>query len=127
MTLHALCSSDNIKTMGKSDACLPEDGSSGTNFNGIGIVWHECVGASPVEGISSDRICAIRCVLDESATSVLTVMGVYLPCADLSIDCYSTHPLELERIICESQLLGWEMVLGDWGCWEEKRGGVSPT
>ena len=74
--LHKLSEiSENLKTTGKADARLSDDVSSGRGFDGIGIMWHEGIGASPVEGISSDRICAIRCSLDKSATTVLTVIG----------------------------------------------------
>ena len=113
--LHKLSEiSENLKATGKADARLSDNVSSGRGFGGIGIMWHEGIGASPVERISSDQICAIRCSLDKSATTVLTVIGVYLPCLDQGIDCYSSHLLELEKIICESQLLGRVMVVGDF-------------
>ena len=54
--------SENIMATGKADARLSEYG-SGRGFGGVGIMWHKSVGASAVEGISSDRICAIRCEL----------------------------------------------------------------
>ena len=39
---------------------------------------------------------------------------MYLPCVDLGIDCYTTHLIELENIICESRILGRVVVLGDF-------------
>ena len=86
-------------------------------------MWHKSVGALAVEGISSDRIRAIRCALDESYTNILRVISVYLPCADVGIDFYTTHLIELENIICESQLLGRVMVLGDFSAYMEVLGG----
>jgi len=52
----------------------------------------------------------------------MSVIGLYLPCLDLGIDCYREHMKELERFISESCLLGPVTMLGDFvaylGGWE---------
>ena len=45
---------------------------------------------------------------------MMSVIGVYLPCLDRGVDCYKEQLLELERIVCESLLLGSVAVLGDF-------------
>ena len=76
-------------------------------------------GATPVGGISSDRICGIRFSVDDGDRSVMSIIGVYLPCLDQGLDCYTE---ELERVFSKSELLGPVIVLGDFnahlgGCW----------
>ena len=44
----------------------------------------------------------------------MLVIGVYLPCLNLGVDCYKEHIKELEKVISESQLLGPVTVLGDF-------------
>lgn len=46
--------------------------------------------------------------------ATMTVIGVYLPCLEQGIECYKQHLQELERVICESLLLGGVVVLGDF-------------
>ena len=57
----------------------------------IRILWHKSIGATPVGGISSDRICGIRFSVDDGARLVMSIIGVYLPCLDQGLDCYKEH------------------------------------
>ena len=43
-----------------------------------------------------------------------TVIGVYLPCADLGTETYCEHLIELERIISDNQRLGPVVIMGDF-------------
>ena len=43
-----------------------------------------------------------------------TVIGVYLPCADLGTETYCEHLIELERIISDHQRLGPVVIMGDF-------------
>ena len=41
------------------------------------------------------------------ATSKITALGVYLPCSDMGMECYSEHFVELENLISKSEHLNW--------------------
>ena len=89
-----------------------------------GILWHRSIAATPISGINSDRVIGIRFSMDDGDRSVVSVIGVYLPCLDQGVDCYRDHLVELERVISESELQGPVMVLGDFNahlgerdCW----------
>ena len=110
------------EVIGKSDGRLTEDRVGGRGCGGIGLLWHKSVAATPITDINSDRICGFRCTMDDGDDSLMSVIGVYLPCLDLGIDCYREHLKELERVVSESQLLGPVTLLGDFnahiGGWE---------
>ena len=72
------------------------------------------IGASPVSGISSDHICAVRFSVDDGDRSLVSVIGVYMPCSDQGLECYRDHLIQLERVISESSLLSPVVVLGDF-------------
>ena len=100
--------------MGKSDSRLTDIAEGGRGYGGIGLLWHKNITAIPISGINSDRICGIRFTVDDGARSMMSVIGVYLPCLEQGVDCYREHLVELERIVCESRLLGSVAVLGDF-------------
>ena len=52
--------SDNYAATGKADSRLTETSNGGRGFGGIAILWHKTIGATPMNDITSDRICAIR-------------------------------------------------------------------
>ena len=56
----------------------------------------------------------IRFSVDDGDRSVMSIIGVYLPCLDQGLDCYRDHLVELERVVSESELLGPVIVLGDF-------------
>ena len=68
--------------------------------------------ATQIIGINSDCICGIS-FRQGSSSNVMSVIGVYLPCLDLGIDCYRQHLVELERVVSECETLGSVVILGD--------------
>ena len=64
--------------------------------------------------------------MNDGENLLMSVIGVYLPCLDLGVDCYQEHMKELERVVSESRLLGPVTVLGDFnahlGGWECEQG-----
>ena len=123
--LHRLNEIDEeYEAVGKSDCRLTEEREGGRGCGGIGILWHSSIAATPISGINSDRVIGIRFSMDDGDRSVVSVIGVYLPCLDQGVDCYREHLVELERVISESELQGPVMVLGDFNahlggrdCW----------
>ena len=77
------------------------------------MLWRKDIGATAISGISSDRICGIRFTVDNTDGSVMSVVGVYLPCLDQGMDIIREHLVELERVISEMELLG-PVVVHDW-------------
>ena len=87
-------------------------------------MWKKDLDAVPISSISSDRICGLRIKLQRHATSEITVLGVYLPCSDMGMECYSEHLVELENLISESERLGPIVIIGDFNAHLGKLGGV---
>ena len=54
-------------------------------------MWHRSIVATPISSINSDRVIGIRFSMDDGDRSVMYVIGVYLPCLDQGVDCYSEH------------------------------------
>ena len=52
--------------------------------------------------------------MDDGDSSLVSVIGVYMPCSDQGLECYRDHLIELERVISESSLLGPVIILGDF-------------
>ena len=52
--------------------------------------------------------------MDDRDRSMMSVIGVYLPCLEQGVDSYREHLVELERIVCELRLLGSVPILGDF-------------
>lgn len=70
--------------------------------------------ATPIEGIKSDRIGGIRFEVGGREGSVVSLIGVYLPCVDKGINVYREHLLVLEEVISESERHGPVVVVGDF-------------
>ena len=77
-------------------------------------MWKKSLDARPITSIASDRICGLRINLPSPAESEITVLAVYLPCADMDIECSGEQLLELERLISESQCFGPVVITGDF-------------
>ena len=75
------------EAVGKSDKGLTESREGGRGCGGIGLLWHKSVAATPISGINSDRVCGIRCMMYDGENSLMSVIGVYLPCLELGVDC----------------------------------------
>ena len=52
--------------------------------------------------------------MDDGDRSLVSVIGVYMPCSDQGLECYRDHLIQLERVISESSLLSPVVVLGDF-------------
>ena len=97
-----------------TDSRLTESSSLNHGCGGVGILWKKSHDAVPISGIQSDRICGIRIQLSSTPLQCLTILGVYLPCADQGMQVYCDHLVELERLVTEAQQYGLVMVLGDF-------------
>ena len=62
-------------------------------------MFRKLLSISSLSGASSDRICGIRVHLTSPEPSCITVLGVYLSCADQGIDAYCSALLGLEHLI----------------------------
>ena len=102
------------EAVGKSDQRLSESAEGSRGCGGIGMIWRKSIGATPINGITSDRICGIRFTVDNGDRSTVSVIVVYLPCLDQGMDCNKEYLVELERIISESQIMGAVLVTGDF-------------
>ena len=105
---------EDYEAVGNADSTLTETSESRRGFGGVGIVWHKNVGATVISGCQSERICGIRFTIDDGDQSLVSVIGVYMPCLDQGLDAFVEHLLELERVISESKLLGPVFILGDF-------------
>ena len=120
--LHRLDEVDaGLSSWGLADSRLNECAENNRGCGGIGFLWNKSVGATPVSGISSDRVGGIRIALGEK---MLSVIGVYLPCIDQGMDCFGEHLVELERVVSESELLGPVVVVGDFNAHLGELGGL---
>ena len=79
-----------------TDSRLHECSNLTMGCGGVGIMYRRGLNVSALLNISSDRICGIRIHLISSEPSYITVLGVYLLCADLGMDAYCEALLELE-------------------------------
>ena len=61
--------------------------------------------------------------MDDGDASVLSVIGVYLPCLNLGLDCFREHLQELEHMISDAALVGALAVLGDFNTSQGSCGG----
>ena len=75
----------------KADNRLTCESDGGRGCGGIGLLWHKSIGATPVSGISSDRISAVRFSVDDGDSSLVSIIGVYMPCSDQGLECYRDH------------------------------------
>ena len=114
---------------GQADARLTSS-SDGRGLGGIGVIWQRGLDISVVHATTSDRICCVR-MTHQSSNSILSVIGVYLPCQDLGIDLYRNCLTELEQLVVESKRMGPTVIMGDFnahlGCLGGPRGFGSPN
>lgn len=77
------------------------------------MIWHRNLCSTTISGSDSDHICGIRIKIKNSQ-QFLSIISVYLPCADLGADYYLECIVELERITEESKQLGPTIIMGDF-------------
>ena len=75
-------------------------------------MWCKSLLAIPLD-VQSDRICAIQ-LKHSSSSSVMTIIGVYLPSTDHQIEEFENYRQQLEDTIIAYNQLGPVMVAGDF-------------
>ena len=78
------------------------------------MLWHRDLDATPIGDKGSDRMCRIRFQADEGTKSVISLIGVYMPCLNLRMEYYQDQLVDLQRIVLESKALGPVIVMGDF-------------
>ena len=107
-----------------TDRRLDENSLLTRGCGGVGLMWRKTLCACPVTGITSDRICGLHVKLSCPELAELTILCVYLPCADSGLDVYCEHLVELERVISASQESGPVLIVGDFNAHLASLGGV---
>ena len=107
-----------------TDRRLDENSLLTRGCGGVGLMWRKTLCACPVTGITSDRICGLHVKLSCPEFAELTILGVYLPCADSGLHVYCEHLVELERVISASQESGPVLIVGDFNAHLASLGGV---
>ena len=97
-----------------TDSRLHDKSDLARGCGGVGVMFRKSLNVSPISNVSSDRICGIRVHLTSPELSCITVLGVYLPCADQGMDAYCSALLELEHLISTSSSHGPVMIAGDF-------------
>ena len=104
---------DNLEAVGKADVRLSESAQGSRGFGDIYV----CCGTRGWrlhESVASTLITSVVLVSTRgSSENVMSVIGVYLPCLDLGIDCYREHLVELECVVSECEMLDSVVILGD--------------
>ena len=58
---------------------------------GVALIWKKALTCIPISALDSDRVCGVRLFLPSTKSHskrCLTILGVYMPCADQSQDLY---------------------------------------
>ena len=95
------------------------------SFVPLSFCMHTCIFVhASCNNQSSVSISESKCSsATQPVTSVLSVIGVYLPCLNLGLDCFREHLQELERVISDAALVGAVAVLGDFNAHQGSCGG----
>ena len=94
--------------MAMSDQRLSSDSNERRGCGGVAIMWRKSFITTPLSDINSDRICAVQ--LSVSSSSMLTIIGIYMPSSDQSIAMY-TECLDTVDAIISRLLLFWAIYL----------------
>ena len=98
---------------GLADSRLTSTSESTRGCGGVGVIWRRNLCCTTISGSDSDRMCGIR-IKTKNSQAVLSIIAVYLPCADLGPDYYRECLMELERITEDSKQLGPTVIMGDF-------------
>ena len=78
----------DFMSWGQADSRLISTSDSTRRCDGVGVIWHRDSVVQPcIPGSDSDRIYGIRIKIKDSQ-QFLSIIAVYLPCADLGTDYY---------------------------------------
>ena len=98
---------------GQADSRLTSTSDSTRGCGGVGVIWRRDLCGTTIPESGSDCICGIQIKIKDSQ-QFLSIIAVYLPCADLGADYYLECIVELERITEESKQLGPTIIMGDF-------------
>ena len=101
-----------FKAFGVADKRLTETSDLNRGCGGIAILWRKSLLAIPLD-VPSDRVCAIQ-LKHSSSSSVMTIIGAYLPSTDHQIEEFDNCLQQLEDTIIAYNHLGPVMVVGDF-------------
>ena len=87
--------------LGHADSRLSEEThDKRRGCGGVGILWRKSLDAFPISEIDSKRVCGIR--IKKEDDTWMSIIGAYLPCADLGMDYFRDTLAELEKVISDS-------------------------
>ena len=96
---------------GYCDSRLNENSSLTRGCGGVGFLWKKSLNITPVTDISSDRLCVVQ--LHTSFDVPLTIVAVYMPSSNYSIDEYTTYFQDLQSVIGTFERNGPIVLCGD--------------
>ena len=97
-----------------TDSRLHENSDLIRGCGGVGVMFRKSLHVSPISSVSSDCICGIQIYLTSPDPQCITVLGVYLSCADQGMDAYCSALVELEQLITTSSRFGPVLIAGDF-------------
>ena len=95
---------------GISDKRLSNNSDLSRGCGGVGLVWKKSLAANPIN-IDSDRICGVQLELNDST---LTILSIYLPSTDHSLEEYTTYVNEIDSAVSAFQTQGPVILAGDF-------------
>ena len=108
--------------LGLSDNCLNKDSDLNCGCWGVGFVWRHSIMAN---SFTSDRFCAIQLPLTQCQTAesyLFTIICVYLPSSDHSLNELSDDVSELESAVSALEPSSPVMLTGDFNAHLPKDG-----
>ena len=97
-----------------SDNRLNSDSDLRRGCGGVSILWKKDLNVTLLPHINSDRICAIQLAL--SGSSLLTIIGIYMPSSDYPQDEYISCLEAVDTIISRLSPDDPLLVVGDLNC-----------
>ena len=97
--------------IGCFDFRLHEGSSLTRGCGGVGIIWKSSLFMNNVP-IDSDRIVAVQLTVSNSAK--ISIIGVYFPNTDNSLNVYKEYLCELENVVYALQRSGPVVIIGDF-------------
>ena len=115
---YQLCHLNNIHPdfvgFGFSDNRLHEESPLSRGCGGVGFIWRRSLNITPIHSVISDRFCVIQLELSQCKPCLLSIISVYLPSSDHSLDEYTGYLSELENTISTLKSSGPVMLVGDF-------------
>lgn len=78
------------------DSRLNETSSLKKGCGGVGLIWKKSLNIIPMMNVKSDRFCAAQLMQPSAPSDVLlTIISIYMPCSNYSIEEYNTQNYRL--------------------------------